>query len=112
MKYCSHCGAQIDDNAVICVKCGCSVAQNNTNPQDAPNAGFAVLSFFFPVVGLILWLVWMNTSPLKAKSCWKGALIGVIVSVVAYIIVSIIYVVVIGSLIGSIIGGAAPILIS
>jgi hypothetical protein len=108
MKYCSHCGAQIDDNAVICVKCGCSVAQNNTNPQDAPNAGFAVLSFFFPVVGLILWLVWMNTSPLKAKSCGKGALIGFISGVVLWLI----YAVIIGTLLGSIIGGAAPILIS
>ena len=108
MKYCSHCGAQIDDNAVICVKCGCSVAQNNTNPQDAPNAGFAVLSFFLPVVGLILWLVWMNTSPLKAKSCGKGALIGVI----AWVVLWLIYAVIIGTLLGSIIGGAAPILIS
>ena len=108
MKYCSHCGAQIDDNAVICVKCGCSVAQNNTNQQDAPNAGFAVLSFFFPVVGLILWLVWMNTSPLKAKSCGKGALIGVISGAVLWLI----YAVIIGTLLGSIIGGAAPILIS
>ena len=108
MKYCSHCGAQIDDNAVICVKCGCSVAQNNTNPQDAPNAGFTVLSFFFPVVGLILWLVWMNTSPLKAKSCGKGALIGFISGVVLWLI----YAVIIGTLLGSIIGGAAPILIS
>lgn len=24
MKYCSHCGAQIDDKAVICIKCGCA----------------------------------------------------------------------------------------
>lgn len=108
MKYCSHCGAQIDDNAVICVKCGCSVAPNNTTPQDAPSAGFAVLSFFFPVVGLILWLVWMNTSPLKAKSCGKGALIGVI----AWVVLWLIYAVIIGTLLGSIIGGAAPILIS
>ena len=52
--------------------------------------GFAVLGFFFPLVGLILWLVWMNSSPLKAKSCGKGALIGVIVSVVIGIIYGII----------------------
>ncbi len=25
MKYCSHCGANILDEAVICVHCGCSV---------------------------------------------------------------------------------------
>ncbi len=52
----------------------------NFRPQnfDAPNAGFAVLSFFFPIVGLILYLVWNDQYPLKAKSCGKGALIGVI----------------------------------
>lgn len=24
MKYCSHCGAPIDDEAVVCPKCGCA----------------------------------------------------------------------------------------
>lgn len=47
---------------------------------DAPNTGLAVLCFFFPIIGLILWLVWKDQYPLKAKSCGKGALIGVCVS--------------------------------
>ena len=59
---------------------------------DAPSTGFAILSFFFPLVGLVLWLVWKDKTPLKAKSCGKGALIGVIVNVVF----SIIYGVIIG----------------
>lgn len=25
MKYCTHCGAEMLDDAVVCVKCGCSV---------------------------------------------------------------------------------------
>lgn len=29
MKYCCHCGAEIMDEAVICVHCGCSVPQTN-----------------------------------------------------------------------------------
>jgi hypothetical protein len=49
------------------------------NPLDAPSGGFAVLCFFIPLVGLILYLVWKDEYPLKAKSCGKGALIGVIV---------------------------------
>ena len=53
----------------------------NTNTQDAPSGGFAVLSFFFPIVGLILYLVWHDTLPLRAKSAGKGALAGVITSV-------------------------------
>jgi flagellar FliL protein len=84
MKYCSHCGAEVNDEAVVCIKCGCSVSNTTNqvlgivNPNDAPNKGFAVLGFFFPLVGFILWLVWNNSSPKKAKSCGIGALIGVI----------------------------------
>lgn len=34
MKYCSHCGAQVDDDAVICPKCGCQVgALAEAKPQ-------------------------------------------------------------------------------
>ena len=47
---------------------------------DGPSVGFAVLSFFFPLIGLILYLVWKDSCPLKARSCGKGALIGVIAS--------------------------------
>lgn len=32
MKYCTHCGAEIMDEAVICVHCGCRVK------NDAPTA--------------------------------------------------------------------------
>ena len=94
MKFCSHCGAAINDAAVVCVKCGCSVGNLNppivgiVNPNDAPSGGFAVLGFFFPLVGLILFLVWNNSSPKKAKSCGKGALIGFIVGVVFWIVLT------------------------
>ena len=54
---------------------------NPADPYDAPNAGFAVLSFFFPLIGLILYLVWKDSSPLKAGSCGKGALTGFILSI-------------------------------
>lgn len=29
--YCTNCGAEINDNAVVCVKCGCSVSNSNSN---------------------------------------------------------------------------------
>ena len=56
---------------------------------DAPSAGFAWLCFFFPLVGLILYIIWKDTYPLKAKSCGKGALIGVIIGFVFGVIVGI-----------------------
>ena len=90
--FCRNCGAQIDDNAVVCPKCGVPVSSNNPKPvvYDAPSAGFAVLCFFFPILGLILYLVWREESPLKAKSCGKGALIGVCVEV-GFSILSVIF---------------------
>lgn len=45
---------------------------------DAPSFGYAVLGFLFPMVGLILYLVWREQTPLRAKSAGKGALVGAI----------------------------------
>jgi len=64
---------------------------------DAPSGGFATLCFFFPVVGLILWLVWKDKTPLKAKSCGKGAIIGVCVEVAFVILYIILIVVLLGA---------------
>ena len=49
-------------------------------PGDAPSFGYAVLGFFFPIVGLILFIVWKDQYPLRSKSAGKGALISVIVN--------------------------------
>lgn len=97
--YCNNCGEQIDDKAVICPKCGVPVNNRNLT-NDAPSAGFAVLCFFIPLLGLILYLIWKDEYPLKAKSCGKGALISVIVSVVLtlfYVIIAIVAAAAIGS---------------
>jgi hypothetical protein len=51
-------------------------------PSDAPSMGYAVLGFFIPLAGLILYLVWKDQYPLRAKSAGKGALIGFIADLV------------------------------
>lgn len=93
--FCRNCGAQIDDRAEICPKCGVRVNPQSASPAtyDAPNAGFAVLGFFFPLIGLILYLVWKDQYPLKAKSCGKGALTGAVVYVSLVIVSVIIFVI-------------------
>lgn len=58
-----------------------SAGYPNAVPGDAPNGGYTALGFFFPIVGLILYLVWKAQTPLRARSAGKGALIGVIVEV-------------------------------
>lgn len=37
MKFCSHCGKEIVDEAVICPNCGCSVEENKPVEKKASN---------------------------------------------------------------------------
>ena len=38
LPYCSHCGNEVNENAVVCIKCGCAIpgAQPFTNSRSAP----------------------------------------------------------------------------
>lgn len=95
MKFCTKCGKELMDEAVVCPSCGC--AQGTiSNVQDSSSFGYALLGFCIPIVGLILYLIWKDSTPLKAKSAGKGALVSVILSVVFYII----YFVIIAAIIG------------
>ena len=92
--YCKNCGQQLDDRAVVCPHSGVATGNGQiktTAADDRPSGGFAVLCFFFPIVGLILYLVWRDNYPQKAHSCGKGALIGVIVSAVGTILYVVVF---------------------
>lgn len=88
----------MDDKAVVCVHCGCAVDKKPDLP-DAPSMGFALLGFFLPLVGLILYLVYEGRQPLKAKSAGKGALIGIIVGFILAVIAVVLFTVMTGYLI-------------
>ncbi|MDR0850983.1 MAG: zinc-ribbon domain-containing protein [Clostridiales Family XIII bacterium] len=67
----------------------------SSNPLDRKSGGYAVLGFFFPVVGLILFLVWKDAAfPLRARSAGKGALISVIIGAALSLVAGIIIVVI------------------
>ena len=84
MAYCKNCGAQIDDQAVVCTSCGTA---QNTAPAVVDKGGFGwgVLGCCIPIVGLILFLVWKDTKPKTAKAAGIGALVSTIAIVVFYI---------------------------
>ena len=90
--YCKRCGAQIDNGSAFCPNCGSPQGdgqgyyqQSRPSNYDSGSIGWGILGFFFPMVGLILWLVWMNDRPLSAKMAGLGALVSVIFSVVMFI---------------------------
>lgn len=65
-------------------------------PADTGSFGWAVLGFFFPIVGLILFLVWKSEKPVSAKQAGMGALASVISTVVLWILL-IVFAVIVGS---------------
>lgn len=65
-------------------------------PADTGSFGWAVLGFFFPIVGLILFLVWKSEKPVSAKQARMGALASVISTVVLWILL-IVFAVIVGS---------------
>lgn len=75
-------------------------AQPNYNyvEQDIPSTGLNVLAFFLPLVGLILYLVYVDSTPRRAKAIGKFALIGFGVGVALGIIGAVIQGAVIASM--------------
>lgn len=93
--YCKNCGKNVDDNSLYCNNCGTrldNVQKQNTS-EDSSSFGFAVLGFFIPLAGLILFIIYEGKKPKRAKSAGKGALIGFITKIVLPIIFVILYVV-------------------
>lgn len=65
--------------------------QYQTTPaDDNPNFGWSLLGFCFPIVGLILFLVWKDQKPLTAKSMIKAAIIGFVLFNIIPIIIGVI----------------------
>ena len=93
--YCKNCGRIVDDTSSYCNNCGARI-DNKPNAdvsEDSSSMGFAILGFFIPIIGLILFLIYEGKKPKRAKSVGKGALIGFITKIVLTIILVILYVV-------------------
>ena len=79
--YCSYCGKEINEKGDVCIGCGRSVIKAKASQNDSSSAGWWWLGFFFPLIGFILWLVWMGDTPIRSRKAGWGALIGVVVSI-------------------------------
>lgn len=90
-KYCTNCGKEIDQEAVVCPHCGREVNNNYNKPvtTDSKGAqvGYGFLGAFIPLVGLILFCMWRKERPLAAKAAGIGALVSVVLAVVITVIV-------------------------
>ena len=84
MKYCAHCGKEIDDNAVVCPQCGVVTDKEKLQPKSQTNTlsivGF-IFSFLIALVGLICSILGYRKAP-ELNGSGKGlALAGIIISI-------------------------------
>ena len=98
MKYCSKCGNELFDEAVICPKCGCAVVEhsqyNNTASNGMAVAGF-VCAFFIPLFGWIFgWLGYIKSKELngRGRELSIASMILAVISFILYTVVVILWI--------------------
>ena len=81
MKFCQNCGVEINESAVVCITCGCSIKseRHTIGVNDRTNIWLIILAIFVPVFGIIYWFY--PGSPRKsAKVYLMAAIVSTIVS--------------------------------
>ena len=97
MKYCSRCGKELVDEAVICTACGCAcdpsmnAAFGNAAKEDKVSVGLCILAFFIPLFGLIYWAIKREETPKRANAIGLCALISWGINLVGSIVASIFF---------------------
>ena len=51
MRYCNHCGKEINDDAVICINCGCSTQNNELKKSNS----LQIAAQVFMIISTIYW---------------------------------------------------------
>jgi hypothetical protein len=80
--YCRKCGTELTEDTRVCPQCGQPVGAPVTDTatgeyEGHPNGWLKAACLLFPIVGLIMYLVYVDSAPVKAKDCGKFAIIGV-----------------------------------
>lgn len=52
MSYCSHCGAEVHDEAIVCVKCGCAIKPQQK--QSDGNDTLLVVAKVFMIIACVI----------------------------------------------------------
>ena len=78
MKYCSHCGNEVVDEAVVCPKCGCQVYSKETF-SDSDSETLTTVAKVFMILGCVsgaicylVPLIWCIPMTIHVYKAYKG----------------------------------------
>ncbi len=92
MAYCMKCGKEIDEEAIVCIHCGCQTGKPiyqaggmSVDPNEPANGGLVFLSVLIPLVGIILGITNISNGKKHAGKVylWTSIivwLVGIIIS--------------------------------
>ena len=76
-NFCEYCGAKLKEENITSQ----AILTNSQTTVNNGGFGWSILGFFFPLVGLILFITWKSSKPKDAKKAGLGALVGGILSI-------------------------------
>lgn len=90
IKFCPNCQKEVSKDTLVCPDCGFEFAPEKEEEASnkvinierfdpVPTFIWTVLSFLFPVVGVILFFVFRKNWSFRAEACKDGFIIGAIV---------------------------------
>ena len=82
LKFCTHCGKEIADEAVVCPSCGYSQVGHKKaqTPTSSSNTSYIIASVFLPLFGILYWILNVKTQPKRAELCGLTAFVSITVS--------------------------------
>lgn len=92
--FCKWCGKEVGDNAKFCPNCGKGINSTNVNQEanssdvqtEKANIWLAILSFFIPLAGLIIFIIKKDKEPKTAKASGICAIVGLLLNVIITVI--------------------------
>lgn len=78
-----------------------SATQSQQTDAEGSTVGWGILGFFIPIVGFILWLIWKDEHPARAKSAGIGCLVSICLGVVGVILYVVLVFVILGIGVGA-----------
>jgi len=86
--FCANCGASVQENQDVCLSCGSRLHGGGfagrvggpvgSAPAGDVSWGGVIASVLFPIVGLILFIIWKDSRPAAARAAGIAALVSFI----------------------------------
>ena len=86
--YCPKCGGEVNDDADVCIHCGCSLTKSKPEYKQTKTGIGVVMALFLGIIGLIIGICMYPADTIARKTFIKGwcTTYAVAIGIVAFIL--------------------------